>query len=48
MREPSGDHSGSVSFQASPLVIWRAAPEAASMTQRCERLSSYQPVSLNL
>ena len=48
MRYPSGDHCGSVSFHASPFVIWRAAPDDASMTQRCVRLSSYQPVSLNL
>ncbi len=48
MRVPSGDHCGSVSFQSSPLVICLADPVVASMTQRCDLLSSNQPVSLNL
>src|SRR5689334_18264131 len=48
MREPSGDHCGSVSFQSSPSVICLASPLARSMTQMCDRWSSYQPVSLNL
>src|SRR5437879_8136282 len=45
---PSGDHCGSVSFQSSPEVICLPAPVTASITQRWLRLSSYQPVSLNL
>src|ERR1041385_1694804 len=48
MRFPSGDHCGSVSFQSSPSVICLAFPLARSITHRCDRLSSYQPVSLNL
>src|SRR5580765_3073366 len=45
---PSGDHCGSVSFQASPLVICFAAPVDMSTVHRCDRLSSNQPLSLNL
>src|SRR5215203_5583428 len=45
---PSGDHCGSVSFQSSPKVSCEAAPVRASATQTWLRLSSNQPVSLNL
>src|SRR5215213_2863281 len=48
MKFPSGDHCGSVSFQSSPKVICVAAPVCASATQTWLRLSSNQPVSLNL
>src|SRR5215216_3018279 len=48
MRDPSGDHCGSVSFQSSPSVSCRAEPERASMIQMCERRSSNHPLSLNL
>jgi len=48
MRRPSGDHCGSASFHSSPEVSCVAWPDAASTTQMCARLSSNQPVSLNL
>src|SRR5216117_3204366 len=44
----SGDHCGSVSFQSSPDVICFTRPDVASTIQRCDLLSSNQPVSLNL
>src|SRR6476659_3760960 len=48
IRVPSGDQCGSESFHSFPSVICFEAPLFTSTTQRCVRLSSYQPVSLNL
>src|SRR5215510_1351175 len=45
---PSGDHCGSLSFQSLPSVICLPLPVFTSTTHKWVRLSSNQPLSLNL